>query len=145
MQAVSTLCQSESVMNLSVFITANDRSRLSFRRFMALDIATRLASDISDIPRVFNNGFIVGALNISVISTIPAVCTSIYKRRRIIKGSVPAPVHTASFLYKTERKTSVFVKVFTLICTKTPQERRFSKKPSKAVACWGSFSKGGKV
>ena len=41
------------------------------------------------------------------------------------------PVHTATFCTKTERKTSVFVKVFTLIGTKTPQKRRFSRTLSK--------------
>ena len=40
------------------------------------------------------------------------------------------PIHTP-FCTKTERKTSVFVKVFTLIRTKTPKKRRFSKTLSR--------------
>ena len=42
-----------------------------------------------------------------------------------------APFTLLRFCTKTERKISVFVKVFTLICTKTPQKRRFSKTLSK--------------
>ena len=42
-----------------------------------------------------------------------------------------APFTLLRFCTKTERKTSVFVKVFTLICTKTPQKRRFANTLSK--------------
>ena len=44
---------------------------------------------------------------------------------------IKAPFTLLRFCTKTERKTSVFVKVFTLIRTKTPQKRRFSKTKSK--------------
>ena len=46
-------------------------------------------------------------------------------------GVSEAPFALLRFCTKTERKTSVFVKVFTLICTKTPQKRRFPKTLSK--------------
>ena len=42
-----------------------------------------------------------------------------------------APFTLLRFCTKTERKLSVFVKVFRLIRTKTPQKRRFSKTLSK--------------
>ena len=44
---------------------------------------------------------------------------------------IKAPFTLLRFCTKTERKTSVFVKVLTVIRTKTPQKRRFSKTLSK--------------
>ena len=47
--------------------------------------------------------------------------------RVIIEEYPKAPFTLLLFCTKTETKTSVFVKVFTLIRTKTPQKRRFLK------------------
>ena len=47
------------------------------------------------------------------------------------KAVSKAPFTLLRFCTKMERKTSVFVKVFTLIRTKTPQKQRFLKTLSK--------------